>query len=150
MKFLLLIQFVVVGSCQSGTSQDRDDSVPGFPAFWERFKSAIVHGDRLTVEQLTVMPFRDHYNDIYDEEHSLSCNDAAEFLRNFELIFDEYVVLAIKRDNFRGYDNKHSPDGDIIGVDDFLLTVNHPQRPKDLLFRKTDNGYRLVSIHYYE
>lgn len=150
MKFLLFIHFLILSACQLGPPKDSTVSEDGFLNFWEQFKQAVLSNSKGTVEQLTLMPFSDNYNEVYDKENSLSCVNAEEFLQHFELIFDEYVVKAINENNYRAYDKDYSPDGDIIGIDDYLLVVNHPQRPKDLLFKKQEDGYRLVSIQYYE
>lgn len=73
-----------------------------------------------------------------------------EFMEKYDSIFESCVLRAIETNNYRGYDENHGEFGDIIGVDDYLLITKCPARPKDLVFEKIDNQYRLSSIQYYQ
>ncbi|MBT3392546.1 MAG: hypothetical protein HOF38_01875 [Elusimicrobiaceae bacterium] len=121
-----------------------------FIKFWNKFKTAVLEKDEIELKNIVYFPFEDSYNEIYDPSASLSCENINEFLKNFDLIFDECVIQAIKNNKYRGYDNNYAYYGDLIGRKDFLLIPNCSNRDKDLHFTIIDDKYYLRGIQYYE
>ena len=130
---------------QESTVTDDD-----FTNFWSKFKQTILNRDKKEAVNFIEFPFKDNYNDIYDINHSLSCLTEDEFIEKYDSIFDSFVIKAIETNNYRGYDKNYAEYGDIIDTSDFLLITKSPDRPKDLVFKKINNHYRLTSIQYYQ
>jgi hypothetical protein len=131
-------------------NQERTVTDDDFAIFWNKFKQAILNKDKKEVVNFVEFPFKDNYNDVYDIDHSLSCLTADEFMEKYDSIFDSFVIKAIETDNHRGYDKNYAEYGDIIDTSDYLLITKSPDRPKDLVFKKINNKYRLTSIQYYQ
>jgi hypothetical protein len=122
-----------------------------FEVFWDQFSQAVLQRDTLTITHLIAFPFRDFYLDIYNPQESLTSNDFNEFMRKYDLIFDPFVVTAIKNKKIRGFDPHYSESGDIIDSTDYLLLTQSKVRAKDLLFKlQPDMTYKLIGIQYYE
>lgn len=130
---------------QESTVTDDD-----FTGFWNKFKQAILSKDKKEVANFIEFPFKDNYNDVYGIDHSLSCVNVNEFMEKYDSIFDIFVIKALEADNYRGYDKDYAEYGDIIDTSDYLLTTKSPDRPKDLVFKKINNKYRLTAIQYYQ
>lgn len=132
------------------SSAATETTAEAFAAFWVPFKAAVLADDRQQVAELVAFPFEDHYNDIYDPSQSLTCASAEQFVEHYDDIIDKHTIAAVAADRFRGHDAQHGEFGDIIGPDDFLLMTHNPERPKDLVFHRGKEGFRLVAIQYYE
>lgn len=139
-----------------GSNTDRNsgeviNDLTNFEVFWRVFRSAVLRNDRDKIIALTVFPFTDYYNDIYDPQNSLTSSNDEMFKEKFFSIFDSAVRDAIQANSFRGYNRDFSDSGDVISKDNFLLVTKSQGRPKDLIFIKNDKGeYRLSGIAYYQ
>lgn len=70
-----------------------------FVVFWSDFKKAVNDNDKEAVLKMTAIPFVDQYKDVLDNKNSLSSNTTGEFLKNYDKIITQEVILIIIRIN---------------------------------------------------
>src|SRR5436309_7908271 len=76
-----LCSFILTGSVTAQTN---------FNAFWQKFKSAVIKGDRMTVASLTKLPFSLGY-DPSAKSGERFIKTKTSFLRQYRYIFDNEV-----------------------------------------------------------
>ena len=131
-----------------------------FVVFWNDFKKAVNDNDKDAVLKMTAIPFVDQYKDVLDNKNSLSSKTTGEFLKNYDKIITQEVILIINRDEYIGWSREAAEKEamDIDGSEGFQVIVegeyiicgsidcNYP----NLIFSLSDGVYKLSRIPYYE
>jgi len=131
-----------------------------FVVFWGDFKKAVNNNDKDAVLKMTAIPFVDYYKDVLDNKNSLSSNTTKEFLKNYDKIITQEVILIINRDEYTGWSReaaeKEAKDIDgsegfqVIGEGEYIICGSIDCNYPNLIFSLSDGVYKLSRIPYYE
>ena len=131
-----------------------------FVVFWGDFKKAVNNNDKDAVLKMTAIPFVDHYKDVLDNKNSLSSNTTKEFLKNYDKIITQEVILIINRDEYTGWSReaaeKEAKDIDgsegfqVIEEGEYIVCASKDCDYPNLIFSLSDGVYKLSHIPYYE
>jgi hypothetical protein len=129
-----------------------------FSNFWKDFKTAILANDREAVFAMTNMPFKDADEEAnkYLKRKSWRSKNKEEFLSNYDFVFSQKTITAIKNDKYRGWDKEAESEPpnfeDIIAKGEYLLMVGFDQktnRQLDITFTKVKGKYKLDRAQFY-
>ncbi len=131
-----------------------------FVVFWSDFKKAVNDNDKDAVLQMTAIPFVDQYKDVLDKQNSLTSNTPAQFIKNYDKIITQEVILIINKDEYTGWSKeaaeKEAQDLDgiegfqVIGEGEFIVCASKDCNYPNLIFSLSDGVYKLSRIPYYE
>ncbi len=133
-----------VGFKKEGMTKHSD-----FLLFWNDFKTAVEKGEKSKVIAMIQFPFVDHFNEVYAPEKQLTFQTAEEFKNNYDLVFNDDVIAAIKNNKYRGYeDEKDLQENDVIETLGLYLVETKEGYP-DLEIDKPNGYYQIIGITYY-
>lgn len=128
-----------------------------FKLFWADFKKAVLANDKEAVAQMTLIPFRDEYQEAYYSnyggEKPLTANSKSEFLNMYDKIILLDTKAAVQADKYRGYLESSEDEfavEDILSKGEYVLEVEtNNGRSFNLLFKKKNGKYKLDHMPYY-
>ena len=134
-KFLLVASLGLLMLTGSVTAQK------SFDTFWQKFKSAVIKGDKATVVSLTRFPFSLGYDPSAANEEGF-IKTRASFLRRYNYVFNEEVD-AVKC--FENTAPEKDPGGYVVACS-FKGEPPDSEKPFDYTFKRTKQGWRFVEF----
>ncbi|WP_068080300.1 hypothetical protein [Novosphingobium rosa] len=119
---------------------------PGFKAFFEDFRSAVLAHDRARVAGMVKLPFKDFSGGPVNRSAATS----AQFIAKFDKIFTPAVVAAIRANKIRAFSRQHDDDGQTAGPlmkGEYLLDA--PEILDQLVFSPQGGSFVLNRIPFY-
>jgi hypothetical protein len=129
-----------------------------FKIFWADFKKAVLANDKEAVAKMTLIPFRDEYQEAYYSnyggEKPLTANSKSEFLNMYDKIILSDTKAAVQSDKYRGYvESNKDEEWDVeetLSKGEYVLEFEtNNGRSYNLLFKKKNGKYKLDHMPYY-
>ncbi|WP_159567508.1 hypothetical protein [Budvicia diplopodorum] len=119
------------------------DKHDDFKIFWQDFQKAVLQKDKAAIAKMMNYPFSDY-------EHSpLIFLNEAEFLAQYDELFNAKMVKLIETNQYRQGDPEQEDMADTTGPDGYVIEHENSDDGYNLVIEKIDGVYKLVRIAFY-
>ncbi len=143
---MLGISFSPVINAQEASATESHyqfDQHSDFTIFWHDLQLAVSTQDKQAVAKMMNFPFSDY-------EHSpMIFQNEAEFLSQYDELFDAEMVKLIKTNQYRQGDADQSQILDAVSPEGYIIEHENSDNGYNLVIEPVDGVYKLVRIAFY-